>query len=239
VLPVIGSVSNSAGGQAGAGSGAYFSIYGSNFAAANAGIVTWSGWVVNGNLPSSLAGVSVTVGGQAAYIYAVSATQINALAPWLTAGPTQVVVTTAAGNGAPFVVNAATLQPAIFTWGKYAVATRTDYSYAVPNGTLSVATTAAKAGEVVILWGTGFGMPAQRVPVGQEVPAAAFTVPNVSATLASTSIPVYGSTAALAPGLAGVYQVAITVPSGMASGTYDLVVAVNGVASPAVSFAVQ
>ena len=236
-LPTIASVSNSASGQAGTGSGAYFSIYGSNFAPANSGFVTWGGWVVNGNLPTSLGGVSVTVGGQAAYIYVVSPTQINAVAPTLQAGPTQVVVTTAAGNSLPFAVTAQTLQPAFFTWGNYAVATRTDYSYAVPNGTLSVATSAAKAGDVVVLWGTGFGATNPQAPVGREVPPAAYAVSGVSVTIGTTAATVFGT--ALAPGLGGVYQVAIQVPNGLASGTYSLVATVNGVPSPAVSFGVQ
>jgi uncharacterized protein (TIGR03437 family) len=237
VLPTIGSVSNSASGQAGTGSGAYFSIYGNNFAPANSALVTWSGWVVNGNLPTSLDGVSVTVGGQAAYIYVVDPTQINAVAPSLSAGPTQVVVTTAAGSSIPFAVTAQALQPAFFTWGNYAVATRTDYTYAVPNGTLSVPTTAAKAGDVVILWGTGFGSTSPQAPVGEEVPPAAYSVPGVTVMIGNTSATVYGT--ALAPGLAGVYQVAIQVPSTLASGNYSLVATVNGVASTPVSFGVQ
>ena len=177
------------------------------------------------------------MGGQAAYIYVVSPTQINAVAPTLQAGPTQVVVTTAAGNSLPFAVTAQTLQPAFFTWGNYAVATRTDYSYAVPNGTLSVATSAAKAGDVVVLWGTGFGATNPQAPVGREVPPAAYAVSGVSVTIGTTAATVFGT--ALAPGLAGVYQVAIQVPNGLASGTYSLVATVNGVPSPAVSFGVQ
>jgi len=237
VLPTIRGVSNAASGQAGAASGAYFSIYGNNFAPAGSAIVTWSGWVVNGNLPTSLGGVSVTVGGQAAYIYAVSPTQINALAPGLTAGPSQVVVTTAAGNSDPFAITAQTVQPAFFMWGNYAVATRTDYSYVVPNGTLSVPTTAAQPGDVVILWGTGFGNTSPLAPIGQEVPPAAYLVSGVTVTIGSTPATVYGT--ALAPGLAGVYQVAIQVPTSLAGGNYPLVATVNGVQSAAVSFAVQ
>jgi uncharacterized protein (TIGR03437 family) len=237
VLPTIRSVSNAASGQAGAASGAYFSIYGNNFAPAGSAIVMWSGWVVNGNLPTSLGGVSVTVGGQAAYIYAVSPTQINALAPGLTAGPSQIVVTTAAGNSDPFAITAQTVQPAFFTWGNFAAATRTDFSYAVPNGTLSVPTTAAQPGDVIILWGTGFGNTSPLAPIGQEVPPAAYSVSGVTVTIGSTAATVYGT--ALAPGLAGVYQVAIQVPTSLAGGNYPLVATLNGVQSAPVSFAVQ
>jgi mannan endo-1,4-beta-mannosidase len=238
VLPSIGSISNSAGGQTGAAYGSYFSIYGSNFLPAGAAAITWTDWVVNGNLPTTLGGVSVTIGGQAAYIYYVSPTQINAVAPGLTAGPTQVVVTNSAGNSVPFAITAAAVQPAFFPWpGNYAVATHLDYSYAVPNGTFSVATTAASPGETIVLWGTGFGITTPLAPIGQEIPPAAYSVSGVTVMIGNTPATVYGT--ALASGLAGLYQVAIQVPASLASGTYNLVATVNGVASPAVSFGVQ
>jgi mannan endo-1,4-beta-mannosidase len=237
VLPAIGSVSNSAGGQAGAASGAYFSIYGSNFVPAGSS-TTWSGWIVNGNLPTTLGGVSVTIGGQAAYIYFISAGQINAVAPGLTAGTTPVVVTNAAGNSVPFAITAQTVQPAFFPWpDNYAVATHLDYSDAVPNGTFNVPTTAAKAGETIILWGTGFGNTNPLAPMGQVVPPAAYAVSGVTVTIGNATATVYGT--ALASGYAGLYQVAIQVPSSLASGTYNLVATVNGVQSPAMSFGVQ
>jgi mannan endo-1,4-beta-mannosidase len=236
-LPSITGVSNSASGQSGAASGSYFSIYGANFAPAGSATATWSGWVVEGNLPTSLAGVSVTVGGQGAYIYTVGPNQINAVAPGLTDGPSQVVVTTAAGNSAPFAISAQALQPAFFLWGTYVVATYTDYSLAVPNGTFDVPTVAAKPGDVVVLWGTGFGTTSPAAPIGQEVPPATFPVPGVTVTVGNTAAMVYGT--ALAPGLAGVYQVAIQVPSGLTNGTYPLVATVNGVQSPAASLVVQ
>jgi uncharacterized protein (TIGR03437 family) len=147
------------------------------------------------------------------------------------------VVTTAAGNSDPFAITAQTVQPAFFTWGNYAVATRTDYSYAVPNGTLSVPTTAAQPGDIVILWGTGFGNTSPLAPIGQEVPPADYSVSGVTVTIGSTAATVYGT--ALAPGLASVYQVAIQVPTSLADGKYPLVVTVNGVQSAAVGFAVQ
>jgi uncharacterized protein (TIGR03437 family) len=100
-----------------------------------------------------------------------------------------------------------------------------------------VPTTAAKAGDVVILWGSGFGSTSPQAPVGEEVPPAAYSVPGVTVMIGNTSATVYGT--ALAPGLAGVYQVAIQVPSTLASGNYSLVATVNGVASTPVSFGVQ
>jgi uncharacterized protein (TIGR03437 family) len=41
----------------------------------------WASSIMNGNLPTSLDGVTITVGGQLAYPDYISPTQINALAP--------------------------------------------------------------------------------------------------------------------------------------------------------------
>jgi mannan endo-1,4-beta-mannosidase len=238
VLPSIGSISNAAGGQTGLASGSYFSIYGSNFLPAGSSPSTWTGWVVNGNLPTALGGVSVNIGGQAAYLSFVSPMQINAVAPGLTAGPAQVTVTNASGNSMPFSTTSETLQPAFFPWpANYAVATHLDYSDAVPDGTFSVPTKAASPGETIILWGTGFGNTTPLAPIGQVVPPAAYSVSGVTVTIGNTPAMVYGT--ALTSGYAGLYQVAIQVPASLASGTYNLVAAVNGVQSPAVNFGVQ
>lgn len=63
-------------------------------------------------------------------------------------------------------------QPAFFHWGSYVVATRTDYSLAVRNGTFTGSTTlAAKPGDTVVLWGTGFGPTSPAAPPGVVVPS--------------------------------------------------------------------
>jgi hypothetical protein len=71
--------------------GSCISIFGTNLAAAPA---TWTG-----NFPTSLGNTSVTIDGQAAYLWYVSPTQINLQAPDDTAtGTVNVVVTTASGS---------------------------------------------------------------------------------------------------------------------------------------------
>ena len=119
----------------------------------------WSNSIVNGALPTSLDGVSVTMGGKAAYVYYISPGQLDVPAPDVPAGPITVTVTTAVGTSAPFATTASAYGPAFFTWpGNQLVATRTDYSYAVKAGTFAGATTvAARPGDVIVLWATGFG----------------------------------------------------------------------------------
>jgi len=188
---------------------------------------------VNGVLPTTLDGVSVSVGGQAAYVYFVSPTQLNVLAPNIGADPVQVTVTTTSGTSAAVTAIAQTVSPAFFLWvGKYVVATHQDYSLAVQNGTFSGSTTvAAKPGEVIILWGTGFGPTTPAAPVGQQVPLGSYpTSTPVTVSVGGTPAVVYG--AALAPGSAGLYQVAIQVPPSAPDGDLPVVATINGTQSP-------
>jgi uncharacterized protein (TIGR03437 family) len=228
--PVIASVSSAAGGQPGAASGAYLSIYGLNFAPAGF-IDTWSNSIVGGVLPVKLDGVSVTIAGNPAYIAAITSTQINVLAPATPNGLAVVTVTTSAGASAPFPVNWQSVQPAFFVWpGNQAVATHLDFTPAAANGILGVATAPAKPGETIILWGTGFGPSSPPAPDGQVVPGGAHTLNGVAVTLGGQPVAVVG--AALTSGLAGVYQIAIQVPAGLADGEYLVIANLNGVYSP-------
>jgi uncharacterized protein (TIGR03437 family) len=168
--PSIGAVSNSASGQADMAPGTFVSIYGSNFA--SAGFVDdWSKSVIAGKLPTQLDGVTVSIGGHAAYIVAVTSNQINVLTPSLGTGSVPVTVTTTAGTSGSFATAIQTVEPGLFAWpGNQVVATHLDYSFAVQNGTFSVTTVPAKPGEAIILWGTGFGVTIPAAPDGQVVP---------------------------------------------------------------------
>jgi uncharacterized protein (TIGR03437 family) len=195
----------------------------------------WSNSIVNGALPASLDGVSVTMGGKPAYIYYITPGQLNVLAPDLTPGPVSVVVTTPSGSSAAFTATAAQYGPAFFLWpASQVVATRQDYSLAVKAGTFSGSTTvAAKPGEVLVLWATGFGPTSPAAPAGVAVPgdkAYSTTTPPV-VTIGNMSALVYG--AALAPGSVGLYQIAIQVPLSLADGDWPVQASIGGATSPA------
>jgi uncharacterized protein (TIGR03437 family) len=195
----------------------------------------WSHAIVNGALPTSLDGVYVTMGGKPAYVYFISPGQLNVLAPDVPTGPLTVTVTTAGGTSTAFATTAAAYGPAFFGWpGNQVVATRTDYSYAVKPGTFAGATTvAAKPGDVLILWATGFGPTLPATPLGVSVPASGgySTVSAPTVTVNNMPATVYG--AALAPGSAGLYQIAIQVPTALADGDWPIQAGIGGVASPA------
>jgi len=229
--PAICAVLNGASLQPGITPNAGATIKGSNLASTTD---TWDKAIVGGNLPTALDGVSVTIGGKSAYIYYVSAGQINLVVPDIGFGPQQVIVSNSSVSSAPFTVASSQYGPAFLSWpGNQAVATRQDFGWAVKNGTFAGTTTvAAKPGDVIILWGTGFGPTSPVAPVGVQVPSdktystsllPAVTINNVPAT-------VYG--AALAPGLAALYQVAIQVPESLPNGDWPITTGIGGVQSP-------
>lgn len=228
--PVVTGVVNAAGGQPGVASGAFVSIYGSNFTPLP--YDDWGKTIFNRQLPTQLDDVKVTIGGKLAYVCAITPGQINVQAPDVGNGPVQVVVTTGFGSSAPFATNSQLYSPAFFPWpNNQPVATHTDYSLAAQNGTFpGTATVPAKPGEVIILWGTGFGPTNPPVPAGQE-PAvlAPPTQAAVSVTLGDTSVAVLG---AVLSSYAAEYQIAIQIPASMADGNYALVASVNGAQSP-------
>ncbi len=228
-----GGVLNGASFQAGVAPNSWVTIKGTNLSTVTD---TWANSIVNGALPTMLDGISVNIGGQAAYVYYVSPGQINVLAPNVGPGSASVTVTSGNVTSASVSAVAQAVQPAFFQWSNsiYAVATREDFSDAVKNGTIpGLTTTPAKPGDVLILWGTGFGATNPPVPTGMVVPSTTTynTASPVTVTLGTTSATVYG--AALAPGDAGLYQVAIQIPASLTDGDYPVVATVNRAQSPA------
>jgi uncharacterized protein (TIGR03437 family) len=231
--PVITSIQNGATYQDGFPSGAWLQIQGTNLASVPSD--TWDKAIASGVLPQVLDTVRVSVGGQPGYIYFVSPGQINVVAPNVASGPVQVSVTNSLGTSTAFTTTASAEQPGFFPWpGGYAVATHyPDYSYAIKNGTFpGLATTPAHPGDVIILWGTGFGPTSPAAPVGMQVPSTSSyaAVNNVTVKVGTAAAQVYG--AALAPGFAALYQVAIQVPPGLTDGDYPVVATVAGASSP-------
>jgi uncharacterized protein (TIGR03437 family) len=176
----------------------------------------------------------VTVRGTPAYVYYVSPGQINFIVPDVGEGPKQVMVTNSAGSSAGVPVTASTFGPGFFLWpNSQAVATYQNFTLAAAGGTFPGATTVpAKPGDVIILWGTGFGPTTPAAPVGEETPSgttySTSTLPTVE--IDNVSAKVYG--AALAPGFAGLYQVAIQVPATLGNGNWPIVATIGGVSSP-------
>jgi uncharacterized protein (TIGR03437 family) len=222
LLPVI---SSGGGVPAAIEPGEWVSIYGSNLAP---GIANW-----NGDFPISLGGTSVTIDGKPAYLQYVSPAQINLQVPDDTAtGTVAVVITTAVGS----VTSTAALapfSPSFFSFdGTHvaAIIVRPDgYDLLGPTGTsLGYPTVAAKAGDIVELFGTGFGATNPPVPAGQAFSGAAPTTSPVTIRINNVNVP--PSFAGLSG--AGLYQFNLTIPSGLGTGDVSLQASVGGVQTP-------
>ena len=195
----------------------------------------WNSSLAGGQLPTSLDGVTVLFNGKPAYLAFISPAQINLIVPDIGAGLTPVMLT---NNGTSptglFTTQASLYGPAFFVWqGNQAVATRQDYSYAARSGTFpGLDTIAAKPGDVLILWGTGFGPTTPAAPPGIPVPSDRTYVTSASPTVTINNVAatVYG--AALASGYAGLYQVAIQVPDSIGDGDWPILATIGGVTSP-------
>lgn len=170
--------------------------------------------IVEARLPTSLAGVTVLIDNRRAAIAFVSPTQLNVLAPAGTRlGPVPVTVINAFGASAPFTVEVAPFTPAFFQNGRYAVATRADFSLILP-------TDPARPGDTITLWGTGFGPVTGRgtIPDPPLVRIGGFEADYLSG--------------ALAPGIPGVYLVVVRVPALAPSGDLSVTAEFPGAASP-------
>jgi uncharacterized protein (TIGR03437 family) len=214
--------------------GSWISIYGANLAD---GTVVWSG-----DFPTLLGGVSVTVDGKPAYLWMASPTQINLQAPDDAAiGAVSVVVNSPSGT----VMSTVTLAPqspslSLLGDGKHVAATIATptgsgawgggtYDLMGPLNTFSFGGRPAHAGEMLTLYGTGFGVTNPAVPAGQVFTGpAAPTVNPVIVTIGGVNAPV--SFAGMVE--AGMYQINVLVPS-LPSGDQPVVVSVNGMQSPA------
>jgi uncharacterized protein (TIGR03437 family) len=205
--------------------GEWVSIYGSNLAP---GIANW-----NGDFPTSLNGTSVTVDGKPAYLEYVSPSQINFQVPDDTArGSVPVVITTTIGT----VTSTATLDPfspSFFLLDNKHVAAiivRSDgYDILGPTGTsLGYQTVAAKAGDIVELFGTGFGPTNPAVPAGQPFSGAAPTTSPVTIRINNVNVtPLFSGLSG-----AGLYQLNLTIPPGLGTGDVSLQASVGGVQTP-------
>ncbi len=206
---------------------AWISIFGANLSSATR---IWRGdEIVNGRLPMQLDDVSVTVNNKPAAVYYISPTQINVQAPEDDAvGPVAVKVTTARGSAS----TTATLQrfaPGFFKFDagdrRYIAARHADGAVV---GLLDlfggVAARPAAPGEVISLYGTGFGPTRPAVPAAQVV-----TVPAVLAERVMVrfgTVPAEVQWAGLSA--AGLNQLNVVVPE-LPDGDVEVVAEIAGV----------
>jgi uncharacterized protein (TIGR03437 family) len=188
-----------------------------------------------GRLPTSLDGVSVKVNNRDAFVYYISPTQINALAPADTAtGTVSVTVTNGLGASAAAQATYQRYAPALFAFDPrnrvYPAAVHTDGTFVGPAGLFGTAATTmpARQGGRILLFGTGFG-PANpaadpAVVLGAATPLA---TPNDLRILVG-NVPAMIEFAGLVG--SGLYQFNIVVPD-VPDGDQTLVAEIGGLRS--------
>ncbi|OFV96604.1 MAG: hypothetical protein A3H28_16190 [Acidobacteria bacterium RIFCSPLOWO2_02_FULL_61_28] len=230
------SVVNGASFLAGVSAGSIITIFGTNLAPNVTGVVQASSLP----LPTQLVGISVTVNGIPAPLFAVANVggqeQINLQVPVELAGLTSVTIVVN-NNGvlsAPITLTLLPAAPGIFTFdgSNGAILHGSDFRPAGPSSP-------AARGETVILYASGLGPVSPSVGTGQAAPSA-----PLSNTLVTPIVTVGGVNAivifsGLAPGFVGLYQLNIVVPFNVVPGILDVIIQTGGLSSNVVKLAVQ
>jgi uncharacterized protein (TIGR03437 family) len=224
--------------------GGLFSIYGSDFAALASGRPVGTADIANNMLPTNLAQTCVRVGAALAPLNYVSRTQINAIAPALPAAgtvPVSVVTNCGTATAATTTAVLATVvsaAPELLSFAAspdgispVAAVESVTGAYVGPVGLIpGVVFAPAVAGDVLTIFGVGFGPTASQDPPGTVAGAAAGTLGQATVTIGG--VPAQVLYAGLTPTFAGLYQLNLIVPAGIPGGNQPIVLEVNGASSP-------
>ena len=214
--PAVFSVVNGASYLPGIASAAWISIFGANLSTSTR--LRNGADFAGGKLPTQLDGVRVSINGQSAYPYYISPSQLNILvSAGVPEGPVTVQVSTSQGSSDPFVAQQGKYSPGVFRYsaagGQYVIAQAADGSWIggldlmyLPG--MPPRMREAKPGEIITLYGTGFG--------ATNPPVATDSLVTQPAPLAAPVTFYFGRTAAevVWAGLvgSGLYQFNIRVP---------------------------
>jgi uncharacterized protein (TIGR03437 family) len=218
---IVNSATNTAGALA---PNTIATIYGVNLSFGTAGVSSVAGY-----LPQELANVRVIVAGQIAYLYYVSAQQINFLIPDnLLPGDVELVVARQGTAGPQAQIALSAAGPGLYEWEPGMIAS----THA--DGSIITQAHPAQPGETVVVYGTGLGLTNPDVGGGeismipaQIVQLSDFHLWVAGAALASTSVDYVGVT----PGTPGLYQVNFKLPKQVASNP-EIRIAIGSQSSP-------
>lgn len=230
--PTITAVTQATTGKPSITPGSWFTVWGNNLAPKSR---EWSTADFNGRqLPAALDGLQVLVHGQPALIAFISPNQINALAPSDTfVGDVDVQVIAANGvKSLTSIVALAKLAPGFFLYqvagSKYVVSHAGNEFIGKPGLVAGLTTRPVRPGEIITLYGTGFGPASQ--PFAPETMVSGYSTLPTPVDFKIGGV----SAATLWAGQtgSGLYQFNVQVPEA-ANGDQEIVATISGAATPA------
>ncbi len=252
-IPVITSVNSltDEGGFSTFAAGSWLEIKGVNLAdpsdprlLQNGGDGIWHAADFNGpNAPTKLDGISAKINGKDAFVYFISPTQIDVLAPADSAvGPVPITVTNCNATSSPTSVTKAALVPGMLAPEKFKVGGKQYLVALFQDNVTFVGNTGllpganfrpAKPGEVITAYGIGFGDVTPSFPPGVTATAANSLVNSLAILFDQTpaTVQYFG----IAPGNTSFYQFNIVVPD-VPDGDHQINVTVGGVTVPQTLF---
>ncbi len=228
----ITGVVNGASFRDGIAAGSWITIFGTELASTTR--IWRDDEIVGGVLPTSLDELSVLVNGKPAAVYFISPTQLNVEAPDDTAlGPVSVEIRQDGAVKATAMAELRQAAPGLFTFDpqqrRYLAAVHLDGTFVGPERLFgdAVVTRPVKPGEVVLLFGTGFGPTDPVVQAGRVFDGAARLKNTVRVLIGGIPADV------LFAGLsgAGVNQLNVRIPDSLASGDAPVVAETLGYSS--------
>jgi uncharacterized protein (TIGR03437 family) len=205
-------------------------------------------------LPYSLQGTSVLVNGIPAPIFAIAningQEQINFQVPWEVHGtpiprvPLSPIIITTQPAVSIVVVNNGTASPAMraLYYNLQPAIITTDGSHAValfPDNSLVTSQHPAQPGDVLTLYGVGFGPVTPSPATGTAAGSSPPSVINPNPTIGIGGLNAVVNFAGLSPGLVGLYQFNVVVPQGLGSGDSLAAIKMGDQMSNIVSIPVQ
>lgn len=189
--------------------------------------------------PTVLDGTSVSIGGQAAFLSAISPTQVNVQIPSnVGPGVQPLTITTSAGTSAAFNITVSTAAPALYAapnlqvGGKQYTASFNSppLTFVLPAGVIPTVTSqAARSGDIIVVYGVGFGPVTPTINAGQVVRS--LNTLTLPVQFSIGGIPATVLYAGLAPFNIGLYQFDLVVPNAAAGDAVPLTFTLNGVNS--------
>jgi uncharacterized protein (TIGR03437 family) len=204
--PSIQSITNLADGTTAIAPGSLITVQGSGFALST---------VTNHELPvpTTLGEACLMINNTLAPLFLVGPGQITAQSPYEVSGSATAVVRTAGGTSGPFTFATAATAPAVFHAASAGPDTGLPTVFRTVNQDLVTLSNPVHPNDFLIIYLTGLGATSPPVATGAAAPLDPLAIAVGQPVISLGGVPLYTVYAGLVPGLAGVYQVNVFVPS--------------------------